>query len=166
MGDTMGNTRFVRIAVSSCLLLSSGAGMAGSASLDVSATVISKHNCLFQGNTSALSFGAIDPLGSGNATATTTVSFVCHGNPHNALAYTVSHDGGQYDTLAAPSPKMLRQTAPFDPLPYSLNLTPTNGTAPTNTQVDITVTGTILATDYQNARAGAYQDIVILTVAP
>lgn len=162
----MASTRFRQLGIAICLLMGGGSAFAATNSLGVSGTVISKHNCVFKGNTSTLAFGAIDPLNNSNATATSTVSFVCHGNGSKPVAYVVTHDSGQQDTLAAPTPKMIRQTAPFDLLPYNLSLSPVNGTTPTNTQIDITVTGTILTNDFQNARPGNYQDTVIITVSP
>jgi spore coat protein U-like protein len=156
-----------RLPVMAALLAFLGSGQAGGLhTIEVSGTVISKHNCKFQSATSALNFGTIDPLGLADAVASVVIGFRCNGNPNTTLAYSISHNGGQNFAVGAPGPKMMRQTAPADLLPYSLSLSPTNGVGASNTNLTLTVTGTIQALHYQSARPGSYADSVVLSILP
>lgn len=147
-----------------CLLLAAGTAAAATSTLTVAATVLSKSNCKFTTATSALNFGSIDPAGSTNATANTTVQFRCAGAADPASFY-IGHDSGLYG--ASPSTLRMRHaivTSEF--LPYSLALSPSSGSVPKKTTQTLTISGTVLAADYQNAYVGNYADSVILTINP
>ena len=49
---------------------------------------------------------------------------------------------------------------------YSLSLSPAAATIVKNTTQNITVSGTVVPADFQNAAAGAYSDTVVLTLDP
>ena len=49
---------------------------------------------------------------------------------------------------------------------YSLSLTPTSATVPRGVDQTLTVTGTIQPFEFQNVRAGTYQDTVVITLTP
>lgn len=51
-------------------------------------------------------------------------------------------------------------------LPYSLTVNPATALIPRNTITPISISGTITASNYQNAYVGNYQDTVILTLVP
>lgn len=147
-----------------CLHLAAGAAAAATNTLTVAATVLSKSNCKFTIATSALNFGAIDPAGSTNASANTTVQFRCLGAAPMASFY-IDHDSGLYG--ASPSSLRMRHaTVASEFLPYSLALTPLNGTVPKNVPQTLTISGTVLAADYQSAYVGNYADSVTLTINP
>ena len=52
-----------------------------------------------------------------------------------------------------------------DYLAYSLNI-PASATVPRNVDTVFTLVGTIQPSAFANARAGAYADTVVLTIAP
>lgn len=137
---------------------------AGTATLAVSATVLSKSNCRFNTRTSALNFGALDPATSPDVTATATVPFICLGSAPVA-AFSISDDGGLH--RAGPGNRRMRHgTATTEFLPYSLTLSPASGTLPKNVGSNLTVTGTVLGTSYRGALAGDYSDTVVLSILP
>ncbi|HEX9180869.1 MAG TPA: spore coat protein U domain-containing protein [Burkholderiales bacterium] len=153
----------------SLALLSLAAGSApawagGSASLQVSAVILSRSNCFFNPPTSAvLDFGNLDPRNTTDAPAlTSTLTFKCAGSAAVAT-YALSHNTGLHGD--ASGARMKHETA-NEYLPYSLALSPASGTVNRNVNVTVTVTGTVRAADYRNARAGRYADTVILTVTP
>ena len=140
------------------------ASAAGGHTLAVGATVLSNSNCRFSNaGPTALAFGAIDPSGTGNRTATAAVGFRCGGSVAVAV-YSVSSDDGLYES-GANAPRMRHATDLTRFLPYSLDL-PQSGSVPRNVNQTLTVTATVLTADYQNALAGAYADTVILTIVP
>lgn len=130
----------------------------------VGAVVITKNKCQFtNGGPTALSFGAIDPSSTANATATATIGFRCTGSSPIAV-YNVTSDDGLHETGAG-APRMRHATSTGEYLKYAINL-PQSGAVPRNTNQVLTVTGTVLAADFQNALAGAYADSVVLSIAP
>ena len=132
--------------------------------LSIGATVLAKNNCRF--NTpgpTALDFGAIDPSSVVNKTATATTIFRCVGSSPMATYLIVSDDGLYRSGANAPRMRHGVNFAQF--MPYTITL-PQSGTVPKNTNQTLTVTGTILVADFQNALAGAYSDTVILTITP
>jgi spore coat protein U-like protein len=148
-------------------LVGIGTSQAGDTNvLSVSGTVISKHNCMFTTANSSLNFGVLNPANTANAVASTDIGFRCNGNPNKTLAYSIDHNGGLNFGVGAPGPKMERQTAPADLLPYSLTLSPANGTGLSNTNYTLTVSGVVQAIHYQNARPGSYLDTVVLSITP
>jgi len=116
--------------------------------------------CMFQSETSALGFGALDPSNPANANGSTTTQFWCtRGVP---TATIVAGNGANY---SGTSRQMLGPAG--DVIPYSLSLAQdalTNeGPAFPRT---LTISGTVLAADYTGKSAGNYSDTVTLTLTP
>jgi spore coat protein U-like protein len=61
---------------------------------------------------------------------------------------------------------MQNGTVPSEFLPYFLALNPATGTVPKNTNQNLTITGTIRKSDFQDASAGTYADTVVLSILP
>jgi spore coat protein U-like protein len=145
-----------------CALFLAAAQAANTIPAGVSATVLSKSNCKFPVGSLVLAFGAVDPAGSANAAASSSTTFTCAGSAPTAT-FLITQDGGLYVSAGN---RMQHATLPGVFLPYTLNLTPTSGTAPKNIAQTLTITGSITATDYQQAIAGNYTDTVTLTISP
>lgn len=136
----------------------------GTMPLTVTATVLSQSNCRFQTSTATLSFGTIDSGGILNASASSAVTFKCTGSAPSA-AFFISHDNGLHASVVG-TRRMQHTTLPTVFLPYQISASPQTGTVPKNVDQTVTLTGTVLATDYQSARAGSYADTVVLTISP
>jgi len=161
---TIPGGRLLAAAVLLSAVLPGTAGAADSATVAVGATVLSKSNCKFNSASTALSFGAIDPAGSADATATASLIVKCAGAAPLATFF-IAHDSGLYG--ASPSALRMRHaTLPAEYLPYGLTLDPVTASVPKNTKVTLTLSGKVTATDYQNAYAGNYADTVTLTLTP
>lgn len=154
------------LGVLAALLLASlaGAAVADTGSLAVSAVVPSRNNCKFSTGTLILDFGLINPASTANATATALSTFRCNGSaPLATFGLTVG------DGLHSSGPgarRMRHATTLTEYLPYALSVTPTSGSVAKGVDQNVTITGTIQPFEFQNARAGAYQDTVVLTVVP
>ena len=135
---------------------------ANTAAMSVSATVLSKSNCKFPNGSITLPFGTIDPSGTANAVASSTTTFTCSGSAATAT-FLITQDGGLHN---ASGNRLQHATVPGAFLPYSISLSPTTGTVPKNLAQTLTITGTILPGDYQQAIAGNYADTVTMTIAP
>ena len=144
------------------VLFATTAQAANSVVMDVSATVLSKSNCKFPNGALTLPFGAIDPSGTSNASASATTTFSCAGSAPNAT-FLITQDGGLFN---ASGNRLQHATVAGAFLRYSLNLTPTSGTVAKNTTQTVTISGTIAPADYQQAIAGNYADTVTLTITP
>lgn len=148
-----------------CLLLTAlSAAPAATNTVSVSATVLSKSQCNFSATAATLAFGAINPSGSAAATQSTSLVVRCGGSAPNAT-FSISHDSGLYET-AVNANRMRHATVTTEYLPYSLSISPASATIPKNTDQTITISGSVAATDYQNAYAGGYADTVVLTLVP
>lgn len=137
---------------------------AGNGSMAVSAVVPSKNNCKFDAGAAILPFGNIDPSSVSNAIATMTRTFSCNGA---APLATFSISAG--DGLHATGPgarRMQHTTIPTEFMAYALSLSPASATVSKGSVQTLTVTGTIQPFEFQNVRAGAYQDTVVITLAP
>ena len=133
--------------------------------INVSLTILSKSNCQFNNPaTATLNFGTLNPLSPADVSVSTTVSFVCRGSS-SVATYSVSDDDGLHESGPG-LPRMQHTTTPTTFLPYLLTLSPTTGSAPKNVDQILTVTGTILGTDYQSAIAGNYSDTVTISIQP
>lgn len=144
--------------------LAPSAWAAGTQTLAVGATILSRSNCKFTGGTSSvLAFGNIDPSSLVNSVATASTTFRCNGSANNAT-YSIGSDDGLYRSGAG-APRMRHTTDPTRFLPYSLNL-PQAATVPKGQTQTLTITGTVLVSDFQNARVGAYSDTVTITLTP
>lgn len=135
---------------------------AGINSLTVTATVLSKSRCRFNSVTSSLNLGTLDPANPIDVTVSTTISFVCRGSA-NPATFSISDDGGMNNSGV---PRMRHTTAPSEFLPYNLTLSPTSGTVPKNVNQTLTITGKVLASDYQNSYMGNYNDTVVISIVP
>jgi spore coat protein U-like protein len=137
---------------------------AGNAPMTVSAVVPSKSNCKFGAGALTLPFGSIDPASLANAPASASVSFTCNGNA--ALAtFSITAGNGLYST--GPGLRRMRHaTILTEYLPYAISLSPVSATVPKGSAQTLTVTGTIQPFEFQNVAAGAYQDTVVITLAP
>jgi len=135
----------------------------GATMLNVSATVLSKSVCRFNSATASLPFGTVDPSTSSDVTATTTVTFRCMGSAPIATFF-IADDGGLY--AAAPGQHRMKHSVLPQYLPYDLTLTPASASVPKNVIQTLTITGTLRATDYRDAFAGAYTDTVTLSITP
>ena len=137
---------------------------AGTGSLAVTATVLSKSNCRFTTTTGALNFGTIDPAGSTDVTATASLSFRCNGSAPVAT-FLISDDDGLNET-AVDANQMGHTTLAGYFLPYQLSYTPTSASVPRGAVQTLAITGTVRSSDYSSAIAGAYGDTVILSILP
>lgn len=152
------------LAVILAAAVSLGAGRAyanGATSIAVSAAILSKSKCKFVTASATLGFGAIDPSSAVNATATTTVQFVCNGTA-NPATYSISQDGGLYNSGG----NRMINTDGIHYLPYAISLSPASGTVPKGANENLTVNGTVAAADFQTAQYGSYSDTVTLTITP
>lgn len=137
---------------------------AGTHALAVGATVLSASNCRFaDAGPTALSFGTIDPSSTSNKTVSTSIGFRCSGSAGTAV-YSVTSDDGLYESGPGAA-RMRHATDTTQFLKYTVNL-PQSGSVPKNTNQAITITGTVLVADFQNAIAGTFSDSVVLTIAP
>ncbi len=147
-----------------CSLVMASTAQAAGINLSVSATVVSNSNCRFNTATSTLAFGTLDPGSPSDKTVNTTTTFRCGGTAPIA-AYAITHDSGRYET-GPNAPRMRHATVTTEYLPYTIALSPTNGTVPRNTNRTLTITGTVKGTDYAGARAGNFADTVVITITP
>jgi spore coat protein U-like protein len=133
---------------------------AGSTTLAVSATVLSKSNCRFTvktGNT--IPFGSVDPFSTATITITRTWELQCNGSA-NTASYVVKVGDG------SGTRNMQHSTVPTALLPYGISASPSSGTVPKGATVSFTITGTLSSADYANARMGSYSDTVPVTLSP
>lgn len=137
---------------------------AGSGSLGVSAVVPSKSNCKFNAGALVLDFGTIDPASGSNATATATKTFRCNGSAPIAT-FSISANDGLYSS--GPGARRMRHSSVITEfMAYAVSLSPTSASVPKGVDQTLTVTGTIQPFQFQDVRAGLYQDTVVITLAP
>ena len=133
--------------------------------INVSLAILSKSTCQFNNPaTATLDFGTLNPLSPTDVSVSTTVSFVCRGSS-SVATYSVSDDDGLHESGPG-LPRMQHTATPTAFLPYLLTLSPSTGSAPKNVDQILTVTGTILGTDYRSAIAGNYSDTVTISIQP
>lgn len=141
-------------------------GHAGdNAAVAVTATVLSKSNCKFRPpKTAALNFGILDPANPVDKNASASIIFSCAGSAPTATFF-ITDDDGLYES--GPNANRMRHTTIItEYLPYSFILSPTSGTVPKNSDQTLTITGTVLGVDYQDAYAGVYSDTVTIVIVP
>lgn len=158
---------FIALALTAVLGLPGTSFSAGSASasMSVSATVLSTSNCKFNNpGTATLAFGAVDPSGVSNVTATGTLVIRCGGSAPNAT-FAITDDSGLYETGVG-AYRMRHAVTTTAYLGYSVGYSPQSATIPKNTDQTITITGTITPTQFGNAIAGNFADTVTITVSP
>src|SRR5438034_1451769 len=155
---TSGICKALRVAgASAAFVLAGPAWSSGSHPIFVGATVLPAGNCQFSNaGASALSFGSIDPSSAANAVAKVDIPYRCNGGAAATVAWSVSSDGGLYKS-AANAPRLRHASNPSRYMRYSLDL-PASGSSPRNTDLTMTVTGTLSAAEFQNALAGDYTD--------
>jgi spore coat protein U-like protein len=135
---------------------------AESSDVVVTATIISKGNCKFKTGPSPLSFANLNPMNPVERTESTTASFSCTGKD---TIFAISDDDGENET--APDAHRLRHaTDPAAFIPYDFAYDPAGGTAIKNTDITLTITATIQGAGYQDAPAGNYSDLVLITIQP
>ena len=149
------------------VILACSASAAGSAIMNVSATILSKSNCTFKTAAANLPFGVLNPISPVDVTVSASAIFKCLGSAP-IIAYAVSQDSGLYSAGPGRN-RMGHATNPTAYLPYTLVISPDSGSFPRETPPldhTVTVTGTVLGSDYQTALAGNYTDTVTLTINP
>lgn len=130
------------------VFVSSSAYAAGSATLDVQATVLG--TCSFAAASTTLDFGNIDPTSGVDALGSTTIDYTCT----NGTIYTLT------------TPVAASITDGVDII--NLNLAYVDGGTGTGTGVasTLSVNGTIPAANYATVGAGVYTGSVTLDVNP
>lgn len=131
--------------------------------LNVNATV--NATCKFQGSAKTVTIqndgnGAIDPSLNTDATGTATVKYRCtKGTTPSAVT---AGDGQNF------SGGSRRVAFSGEFMPYSLTLGSTTAGSGhgTGQDKDLSVSATITAANHQNASAGTYTDVVVLTITP
>ena len=146
------------------LLLAEICHAAGSTTVSVSATVLSKSICKFMAASAALNFGSLDPANSSDAIINSTITFRCVGSVPNAT-FSISQDDGLHETGPGAN-RMQNTTVTTEYLPYTITLNPLSSTVPKNVVQTLTISGSIQASDYQNAYIGSYSDTVVISIAP
>lgn len=150
----------------SILLLLSGSTLA--ASVNITATILSKSNCKFNSKGATLAFGDLDPTAGSDITREATLTFDCNGSATIAT-YTITDDDGLFD-IGPNKNRMLHSSITETYLPYSFSLSPATGEIEKSkgdkTPPQLTVTGTISFNDYRMAVAGPYTDTVTVTINP
>lgn len=120
--------------------------------------------CSFRGGGASLAFGWLDPSVASNVTVPVTVGTLEVGdcNP-KAQTLSISADNGL--NFSGGSRRMSDGAGNF--IAYSLSGLPLTMNRPgNNSYATFTFSGTVLGTAYQNASAGTYTDIVIISVTP
>ena len=99
-----------------------------------------------------MSFGTINPTGNTTATFSVTLNYKCTGSASALFTISGANDSG-------PGAYRLKHLTQVQYMNYSIVTVNAPGTK-------ITVTGQIVATDYQNAYVGDYSDTLTVTVLP
>jgi len=147
------------------LLLAAGVpARADTSQLAVSAVVLSRSTCNFLTGAATLNFGTIDPSSSTTVNASTTMRFWCLGYT-GSTTFSVQAGNGLYSPGAGLR-RVRHTTSTTDYMAYSLNITPASGTIGWLATQTITISGSIVPTEFQNARVGAYSDTVVISLDP
>ncbi|HSD61194.1 MAG TPA: spore coat protein U domain-containing protein [Burkholderiales bacterium] len=140
------------------------AGAADTKPLAVTTVVLSRSNCQFSTNAAAtLDFGTLNPAGGANAVTSASINARCIGSA-NSATFLVTRNGGLHG--AAGQNQMRHASVTTEFLPYTLAISPSSGTVLKNQVFAVSVTGTILGSNYRSARVGSYSDTVVLTINP
>lgn len=141
------------------VLAIAGSAMAsGTNTLTVTASVTG--TCKFVSGTSTLNFGTLDPSLSSDVNGSGTTTFWCTKGTTQTLS---ANNGTNWDG----SKRNMKLTTGADLIPYTLTLTPDGSTnqGPGSPRT-LTISGTILNTDYISKAAGSYSDTVTLSITP
>lgn len=145
-----------RAVVASLLSAIAGLATAGDTqNLTVNATV--QQQCKFFGTAQTAAFGSIDPSGTSNVTANATVKYKCtNGTTPGSLAPT---SGGLTRTMS---------DGGSNTLAYTLSLASLSAGSGfgSGQEKSVAVTATITPTQFQNAVAATYEEVVELTISP
>ena len=144
--------KVVALALMACV--SGFATAADSTGLAVTANVPGL--CKFSTTTTPLAFGAVDPSLTADKVVSANVNYKC---TKNTASLGVTTGSGPIQTMIGPTPT--------DTMSYTLALaggTQTGKGFGPGQDLVLAVTGTITAAQYQNAAAGAYSEIVTLTI--
>jgi spore coat protein U-like protein len=127
--------------------------------LTVTANVVG--TCKFSNTTSTLAFGPLDPSVGGTVNGSNTTQFWCtRGVPAATL---VALNGLNWSGTS----RRMVGPAPTDLIPYSLTLLPDAlPNAGPGSPRTLTISGSIVGTDYTGATAGNYSDTVSVTINP
>jgi spore coat protein U-like protein len=145
--------------VAMAVFLTAGAAWAlDTNTLTVNASVTG--TCKFVSSTSTLNFGALDPaVGTDVNAPNTPVTFWCTKGVTDSIA---ADNGGNF---ASGKRGMIGPGG--DVIPYTLNLAKdTNANAGPGNPRTLTLSGTVLGTDYTAKSAGSYSDTVKLSINP
>jgi spore coat protein U-like protein len=147
-------------------LMASASAFAASATHDLAVSATVTGNCRFNaasGTTLTLanSGGAIDPSVATDATGTANVLYRC---TKGTVASVAAGDGLHF---SGGSRRVSLDASNY--MPYSLSMSGCTGTGTghgAGQDLTCAVSGTITATNHQNATAGAYNDTVVLSITP
>ncbi len=110
--------------------------------------------CTFNsGQPNSASFGAIDPTLAATMTFSVTVNYKCTGGANAMFTITGAHDTGPG------AYRLQNQTQATQYMAYTVNTTIIPGTK-------ITLTGQLVAANYQNAYVGNYADTLNVVISP
>lgn len=135
-------SKYLVAGVAAAAVLAPLAVMAGNSNT-LTATATVQAVCNFATTTSSLSFGTIDPTGTGAITQSTSIAYSC--------------TAGTAPILTLPAGGTMTNGTGGN-LPFSL--------ANTDSGTSIDITGTVAQADYQAAPAGAYSGTVTYTISP
>jgi hypothetical protein len=142
----------------------SSVNAAGTNTLTVAATIISKNVCKFKSGATTLNFGALDPGGTTDVSKSATMQFICNGSS-SVAAFVFTSNDGLYETGPGAN-RMINTTVSTEYLPYTLALSPQSGTVPKGVTQTLTVTGTVASPNYRSAYVGNYSDTVVISLNP
>ncbi len=120
--------------------------------------------CSFVSLPGTLNFGNLDPGVGNDVIRTMTLTISCTGAGANPVFFAITDDNGLYET-GVNANRMRNTTVPTEFLPYSMTYSG-SGSVKKNTNLDITITATVLGIVYQDAYVGSYSDMVTFTVSP
>ena len=111
-----------------------------------------------------MNFGNLSPANTSDAIATSTARIRCSGGGGGAYPFTPSFSDNNGQNGIGSQHRMRNTVNTAEYLPYAI-------TYPViavnrNQTTTITITGTVLAVDYQNAWVGGYTDTVTITINP
>lgn len=133
-------------------IFASSALAAGTATVDVSATVVG--SCVFNTANATLTFPALDASVVADVPGATSLDFQCAAG----VSYTISDD-------TAGAPAMTSTTlAPAQNIPYSLTYAAA-GLA-TGANQTLAISANVAYADFQNAWVDTYTDTVVFTINP
>ena len=149
---------WVTVVIAFILMLPFMALASGTATLNVSATVVG--TCSFDTASATLNFGNLNPLSAVNTNANASLQFRCS----LGTAYTISDDLGVNKT--GTTRRMKHSADNTQLIPYTLTYVSTGVGLGNSAPSTLAVAGAVLATDFTDAKAGSYSDTVTFTITP